>query len=253
MTLRHRRLAGAAPTTCSPRRNAIPGRPTSTGTRAGRSVSVFSPMHDTPSAVRPSRAADRPRARLARNPGSTAHPARVNNSPIAGRRSGGRFGARPPRGPRAAATHRGNMRWTGTARCTTAPAPKQRPSLARHRAEHGGQDYGTGEERASVDLPVPHTCPGSPDGRICSTVHAVHVGRASRITGSTKGSRHSTLRTMRGRVGGVHGFTAGQSHIVAHSKSSAVEPRCVRRNQLPILFRLSVRSAGWRSSSTICT
>ena len=37
---------------------------------------------------------------------------------------------------------------------------------------------------------------------------------------------------MRGRVEGVHGFTAGQSSIVAHCKSGAVEPRCVRRNLL---------------------
>jgi len=63
-------------------------------------------------------------ARLARNPGSTAHLARVNNSPVAGRRSGGRFGAQPPQGPRA-----GPNRWSRAGRSA-------RPAYRRDHSRH---------------------------------------------------------------------------------------------------------------------
>jgi hypothetical protein len=53
-----------------------------------------------------------------------------------------------------------------------------------------------------------------------------------------KGSHHRAPRTMRGRVGGVYGISAGRSRLT--------QPPSFRS-------RLSVRSAGWRSSSTICT
>jgi len=155
MTLQHRRLAGAAPTTCSPRRNAIPGRPTSTATRASRSVPVVSPM--TPLS-RPTLAGSGPTTRQA-----CTHP-QEHGSPSTGEQLTGRGASvrralrgRPPRGPRAAATHRGNMRWTGGRSLYNNAGTQAAAFACRHRAEHGGQDSGRGSAKSFLKERAGHS------------------------------------------------------------------------------------------------